>query len=119
MAEEREKTQEEKDKETLANWWAGEYWGEGDYASNGIDCTKMEETYLYEMCADWAATSEEMGTDLMGWYDKVVNTKFMFTEEQIKIIKPMCVFLNFKLDKNYIGKDDMKSVKLSTLGVRK
>lgn len=96
-----------------------EYWGEGDYASNGIDCTKMEETYLYEMCADWAATSEEMGTDLRGWYDKVVNTKFMFTDEQIKIIKPMCEFLNFRLDKLYIGKNDMKSVKLSTLGVRK
>lgn len=28
MAEEKEKTQEEKDQETLANWWEGEHWGE-------------------------------------------------------------------------------------------
>ena len=27
-----------------------EYWGEGTYASKGIDCTKMTDIYLYEMC---------------------------------------------------------------------
>lgn len=94
-----------------------EYWGESSYVSMGVNCTQMEETYLYEMCADWAATSEEMGTDLMAWYNKVVNTKFIFTDKQIEIIKPICEFLSERLDKNYIRKDDMKSVKLSTLGV--
>ena len=28
MDEEKEKTQEEKDQEILANWWEGEHWGE-------------------------------------------------------------------------------------------
>ena len=62
-----------------------EYWSDGDYASEGNDCTKMEPTYLYEMCADWAATSEENGSGLMEWYEKVVNKKFLFTTEQLAI----------------------------------
>ena len=94
-----------------------EYWSDGDYASEGNDCTKMEDTYLYEMCADWAATSEENGSGLMEWYEKVVNKKFLFTTEQLDIIKPVCEYLSQCIDPNLKRKDDMTPVKLSTLGI--
>ena len=95
-----------------------EYWNDGDYATDGNDCTGMEDTYLYEMCADWAATSEENGSGLMEWYEKVVNKKFLFTTEQLDIIKPVCEYLSQCLDPNLKRKDDMTPVKLSQLGVR-
>ena len=92
-----------------------EYWNDGDYSTDGNDCTGMEPTYLYEMCADWAATSEENGNGLMDWYEKVVNKKFLFTTEQLDIIKPVCEYLSNFLDPNLKRKDDMTSIKLSTL----
>lgn len=94
-----------------------EYWSDGDYATDGNDCTKMEPTYLYEMCADWAATSEENGSGLMDWYWKVVNKKFLFSTEQLDIIKPVCEYLSQCIDPNLKRKDDITSVKLSTLGI--
>ncbi len=94
-----------------------EYWNDGDYASEGNDCTKMEPTYLYEMCADWAATSEENGSGLMDWYWKVVNKKFIFSDRQVEIIRPVCEYLSKLVDPNLKRKDDMTPVKLSTLGI--
>lgn len=94
-----------------------EYWSDGDYASEGNDCTKMEPTYLYEMCADWAATSEENGSGLMEWYWKVVNKKFIFSDRQVEIIRPVCEYLSKLVDPNLKRKDDMTPVKLSTLGI--
>lgn len=94
-----------------------EYWSDGDYASEGNDCTKMEPTYLYEMCADWAATSEENGSGLMEWYWKVVNKKFIFSDRQVEIIRPVCEYLDQCIDPNRKRKDDMTPVKLSTLGI--
>lgn len=94
-----------------------EYWSDGDYASEGNDCTKMEPTYLYEMCADWAATSEENGNGLMDWYWKVVNKKFIFSDRQVEIIRPVCEYLSKLVDPNLKRKDDMTPVKLSTLGI--
>ena len=95
-----------------------EYWNDGDYATDGNDCTKMEDTYLYEMCADWAATSEENGNGLMDWYWKVVNKKFLFSDRQVEIIRPVCEYLSELVDPNMKRKDDMTPVKLSQLGVR-
>ena len=94
-----------------------EYWSDGDYASEGNDCTKMEPTYLYEMCADWAATSEENGSGLMDWYWKVVNKKFIFSDRQVELIRPVCEYLSQCIDPNLKRKDDMTPVKLSTLGI--
>jgi len=94
-----------------------EYWSDGDYASDGNDCTGMEDTYLYEMCADWAATSEENGNGLMEWYWKVVNKKFIFSDRQVEIIRPVCEYLSQCIDPNRKRKDDMTPVKLSTLGI--
>lgn len=92
-----------------------EYWGKGDYASKHIDCTKMTDTYLYEMCADWAATSEENGSPLLGWCSDVINNKFMFTDRQIDIIKSVCEYLNEYIDPALKRDYGMKSIKLSSL----
>lgn len=92
-----------------------EYWGKGDYASKNIDCTQMKDTYLYELCADWAATSEEQGNSLKEWCDKVLNKKFMFTDEQIELIKSVCEFLSDYIEPNLKRDYGMKSIKLSEL----
>lgn len=94
-----------------------EYWNDGDYATDGNDCTGMEDTYLYEMCADWAATSEENGNGLMDWYWKVVNKKFLFSDRQVEIIRPVCEYLSNFVDPDLKRKDEMTPVKLSQLGV--
>lgn len=94
-----------------------EYWNDGDYATMGNDCTRMDDTYLYEMCADWAATSEENGNGLMDWYWKVVNKKFIFSDRQVEIIRSVCEYLSKLVDPNLKRKDDMTPVKLSTLGI--
>lgn len=92
-----------------------EYWSEGDYASKHIDCTKMSDTYLYEMCADWAATSEELGNPLNKWCDDVLNKKFMFTDRQIDLIRSVCDYLNDYVDPNLKRNYGMKSINLSVL----
>ena len=92
-----------------------EYWGAGDYKSLGINCKEMYDTFLYEMCADWAATSEENGNSLMGWCDKVVNNKFMFTEHQVDLIYSVCNYLKDYIDPSLKRDYGLKSIKLSQL----
>lgn len=92
-----------------------EYWDKGDYSSKNINCTKMTDTYLYEMCADWAATSEENGNSLLGWCDDVLNKKFLFTDRQIDIIRSICEYLNDYIDPALKRDYGMKSIKLSSL----
>ena len=97
-----------------------EYWNDGDYASSGNDCTKMDSTYLFEMCADWAATAEENGgqpTSLREWCDRVINKKFMFTDEQVAIVNRVCEYLSRFIDPCMKHKDDMTPVRLSSLGI--
>ena len=83
--------------------------------SKHIDCTKMSDTYLYEMCADWAATSEELGNPLNKWCDDVLNKKFMFTDRQIDLIRSVCDYLNDYVDPNLKRNYGMKSINLSVL----
>lgn len=92
-----------------------EYWGEGTYASKNIDCTKMTDIYLYEMCCDWAATGEELGNSVLDWCNKVINDKFMFTEHQVKKIYEICTFLNDYIDPKQKRDYGMKGIKLSEL----
>lgn len=68
-----------------------EYWGEGP---------EMPNTYIYEMCADWAATAEERGTSLMDWCKKSVND-FMFTYEQTELIFSLCEYLTEYINPEY------------------
>jgi hypothetical protein len=54
----------------------------------------------------------------MDWYWKVVNKKFLFSDRQVEIIRPVCEYLSELVDPNMKRKDDMTPVKLSQLGVR-
>lgn len=94
-----------------------EYWGKGDYTSTGINCRNMEDTYIYELCADWAATAEEKGNSLMDWCNKVMNNKFMFNEHQTELIYSLCDFLKDYIDPSLKRDYGLKQVKLSTLKV--
>jgi hypothetical protein len=51
-----------------------------------IDGTKMPDVYIGEMCADWMAMSEERGNSPQEWADKVINKRWKFTDDQIKLI---------------------------------
>ena len=51
-----------------------------------LDATNMPSISLVEMCADFLAMSEELGTDARDWADKVVGNKYKFTKEQVSDI---------------------------------
>lgn len=48
--------------------------------------TKMSDVDIAEMIADWAAMSQELGTSLKKWAQKVVNKKWKFTDNQTNLI---------------------------------
>ena len=66
-----------------------------------IDATLMPDIYVAEMVADWMAMSEELGTSLTGWIDKVVGKRWKFSEKQKGIIDEIVGF--FKLSKALAG----------------
>lgn len=51
-----------------------------------IDATKMPDIHIAEMCADWAAMSEERGNTPFEWAEKVINKRWKFTDKQIQLI---------------------------------
>ena len=51
-----------------------------------VDGTGMTETDIAEMCADWMGMSEEKGGDPIDWGKKNINKRWMFNEDQIKLI---------------------------------
>lgn len=51
-----------------------------------LDCSKMPESALEEMCCDWCAMSEEFGNTPFEWYEKNKDTRWHFNEEQDKYI---------------------------------
>jgi hypothetical protein len=53
---------------------------------NMVDGTKMTETDIGEMIADWLAMSEEKKTDPVKWAQMNINRRWKFTEDQIKQI---------------------------------
>lgn len=72
-----------------------EYWTNTDlsgftrinFTPNGIiDATQMPEEYLLEMICDWMSVSDEYGTDIYDWYNKVNNIRWLFTIEQQQFI---------------------------------
>ena len=58
-----------------------------------IDCTSMPNNWLIEMVCDWCATGDERGNSARAWADKVINTRWKFNEEQIKLIYITIVLL--------------------------
>ena len=58
-----------------------------NFTPNGpIDATSMMEPYISELCADWCAVSEEMGNTPFEWFEKVNGKRWLFSEEQQKLI---------------------------------
>ena len=51
-----------------------------------LDCSKMPESALEEMCCDWCAMSEEFNNTPFEWYEKNKDTRWHFSEEQDKFI---------------------------------
>lgn len=51
-----------------------------------LDCSKMSESAMEEMCCDWCAMSEEFNNTPFEWFDKVKDTRWHFNEEQEKFI---------------------------------
>ena len=77
-----------------------EFWDEGtsilglnkdnrDRPSEGqlIDGTKMPDTYVAAMVADWCAMSEELGTNSpKDWADSNINIRWKFNDNQVSLI---------------------------------
>ncbi len=53
---------------------------------NIIDVTKMPNIAIAEMVADWCATSKERGNSPEEWANKVINKRWKFSNDQIKLI---------------------------------
>ena len=51
-----------------------------------LDCSKMPNEALEEMCCDWCAMSEEFNNTPFEWYEKNKDTRWHFNEEQDKFI---------------------------------
>jgi len=51
-----------------------------------VDATRMPEIYLKEMCADWCAVSNERKSNPFDWAKLNINIRWIFTNEQEKII---------------------------------
>ena len=51
-----------------------------------LDLPNMDVISMAEMCADWAAMSEELGTDLVEWATKNIGSRWQFTSGQRRLI---------------------------------
>jgi len=51
-----------------------------------VDATRMDDSNIAEMVADWSAMSEEKGGTPKDWADKTVNKRWKFTPKQVKLI---------------------------------
>lgn len=60
-----------------------EFWNKH---SNNVDFCNMSYSSIVEMCADWAAMSQEKGTSLKDWVDNNVNVKWKFSPERTGFI---------------------------------
>jgi len=51
-----------------------------------LDVSKMRFVNLGEMLADWTSMSAELSTDSRDWADKVIGSKYDFTNQQVSTI---------------------------------
>jgi hypothetical protein len=78
-----------------------EYWSKSkvNFLTNGVDATRMPNLYLTELCCDWMSVNEELGTGSLDWYNKVVDTRFIFSTAQKEYIKDCLLNLSlYSLD---------------------
>lgn len=60
----------------------------------GLDCSKMSNIAIYEMCCDWCAMAKEFHNSPMTWADKTVNKRWVFSQEQVIMIYDTLKFLS-------------------------
>ena len=60
----------------------------------GLDCSKMSNIAIYEMCCDWCAMAKEFHNLPITWADKTVNKRWLFTDEQVTMIYDTLKFLS-------------------------
>ena len=79
-----------------------EYYGTAsqDHRSTHINCMGMPAKHLYEMLADWAATSEEKGNTILEYYYDVEGTRYLFADWQKEIIEEIATVLEQYKDNN-------------------
>lgn len=58
-----------------------------------IDCNDMTPSNIAEMCADWAAMSEELKTSLSEWYINVALKRYKFDREHRNMIENIINFI--------------------------
>jgi hypothetical protein len=51
-----------------------------------IDASKMDDLSIGEMCCDFCAMSEERNNTPIEWCKKVINKRWKFTDDQVKLI---------------------------------
>ena len=80
-----------------------EYWVEDKSVLDGftrhnptqnLDCSKMSNVAIYEMCCDWCAMAKQFHSHPTNWADKTVNKRWMFTDEQVTLIYDTLKFLS-------------------------
>ena len=59
-----------------------------------LDCSKMSNIAIYEMCCDWCAVAKELYNSPITWADKTVNKRWMFSEFQVDMIYDVLKFLS-------------------------
>lgn len=70
-----------------------EYWTNADLKNFtrkepvlNCECYNMPDFAIEEMLCDWCAMSEEFNNSPFEWADKVINKRWLFTEEQVNFI---------------------------------
>ena len=71
---------------------------------NPIDCSHMPIRYLIQLAGDWMSASLLRHKTASDWYKKTVGKRFIFTEEQCKIL---CKLFDHEAElvKKYIGEN--------------
>ena len=59
-----------------------------------LDCSKMSNIAIYEMCCDWCAMAKEFHNSPITWANKTVNKRWLFTDEQVTLIYDTLKFLS-------------------------
>jgi len=55
-------------------------------ATKLVDATLMSDEAIKEMAADWCSVSAEVGDSIYDWIAETVDTRWLFTDEQIGLI---------------------------------
>ena len=69
-----------------------------------VDCSKMPIRYIVQLAGDWMSASLLRHKTASDWYKKTVGTRFLFTDEQCKVLSELLSHEE-ELVQEYIGKN--------------